>query len=89
LIKINRILPISPFGKKTDTPKNPFHKLIKIGNDHHPHTGQIAIIIESTLINPTTAPIEINLGLYYSTSLIPDILGMMKLVNNIKDIIIV
>ena len=62
---------------------------MKIAKDHHPHTGQMAIIIEITLIRPTTAPIEINFGLYSSTSWIPDILGMMKLVKSMREMTMV
>lgn len=83
------MFPISPPGKKTAKPKKPFHKQINIGKDHHPQTGQIAMIIEMILISPTTAPIEINLGLYYYTSLIPEIRGIMKVVNSIIEMMIV
>lgn len=80
---------MSPPGRKTDRPKKPFHRDMKMRRDHHPHTGQIAIMIEITLIRPTTAPIEINFGLYYSTSLIPEILGMIKEVKSIIDMMMV
>lgn len=85
----NRMFPKSPLGKNTDKPKNPFHRHMNIGKDHHPQTGQIAIIIEMMLTNPTTAPIEISFGLYSSTSVIPEILGIIKVVNNMIEIIIV
>lgn len=66
--RMNRTFPMSPLGRNTDSPKKPFQRQMKIAKDHHPHTGQMAIIIEITLIRPTTAPIEINFGLYSSTS---------------------
>lgn len=69
--------------------KNPFQIAMKIAKDHHPHTGHIATIKLITLISPTTAPIETNLGLYYSTSVIPEILGMMKVVKSMSEITIV
>jgi len=60
-----------------------------MARDHHPQTGQIATIIDITLTKPTTAPIEINLGLYYSISVVPDILGIIKDVKSIIDTMIV
>ena len=83
----NKKLPRFPPGRKSARLKNPFHILIKISNDHQPQTGQIATINEITLTKPTTAPIEINLGLYSSTLVRPDILGMIKEVKSISDMI--
>ena len=71
-------LPNLPLGRNTDKEKNPFHKVIKIGKDINPHTGQIAINRETTATTPTTAPIGTNLGLYYSNDLTPKNIGRTK-----------
>lgn len=60
---------MGPTGKNTDREKNPFHRAIKSKKEVKPHTGQIAISKEMTDTTPTTAPIGINLGLYYSIDL--------------------
>ncbi len=76
-----------PPGRKRARLKKPFHILIKIRSDHQPQTGHIAIIKDITLTKPTTAPIETSLGLYSSTFVFPDILGMMKEVKSMRHII--
>ena len=86
---MNKNCPKSFPGKKTESPKNPFHMLMKIGSDHHPQTGQIAIISEITLMTPTTAPIGTNFGLYSSMSDVPAILGMTKVAKSMMVTMIV
>lgn len=49
--------------------KKPFHIAINNNREVKPQTGQIAIIKEITDTTPTTAPIGINFGLYYSIDL--------------------
>lgn len=75
-----RMLPMLPPGKKTDKEKNPFQILMKIKNEVHPQTGQMAINSEITLITPTAAPADTNLGLYSSIELTPMKFGSMKVV---------
>ena len=77
-------LPKSPLGRNTASEKKPFHIKMKIGSDHQPHTGQIATIREITLIKPTTAPIDTNLGLYYSMFFVFAILGIIKAEKSIR-----
>jgi hypothetical protein len=89
LTKIKRTFPISPPGRKSEKLKNPFQRAVKIGRDHHPQTGQMAIMIDIMLTTPTAAPTDTNRGLYSSTLLVPAILGMIKLVYNIREIMIV
>ena len=89
LIKINKNCPKSFPGKKTESPKNPFQILMKIGRDHHPQTGQMAIISEMTLMTPTTAPMGTSLGLYSSISDVPEILGMTKVAKSMMVTMIV
>lgn len=88
-ISKNKAFPRSPGGRKTDNPKNPFQSTIKISKDHHPQTGQIAMINEITLIKPTAAPIGTSLGLYSSISDVPAILGMMKVEKTMRQTIMV
>ena len=83
------MLPISPPGRNRAKLKKPFQIAIKIAKDHHPHTGQIATNILITLTKPTTAPIDTNLGLYSSTLSVPAILGIIKVVNSIREMMIV
>lgn len=60
-----------PFGKNTESEKNPFHKQINMSKEVKPQTGQIAIRSEIIEITPTTAPTGINFGLYYSNDFMP------------------
>ena len=82
-------LPKSPPGRNTPKLKKPFQIAMKMAKDHHPHTGQIATNKLITLISPTTAPIDTSLGLYSSTSLVPEILGIIKVVKSISETTIV
>ena len=63
-------LPIGPTGKNTEREKNPFQSAINSKKEVKPHIGQIAMSKEMTETTPTTAPIGINFGLYYSIDLI-------------------
>ncbi len=58
-----------PAGKNTANEKKPFQSEMKIRREVNPQTGHMAIRSESTDMTPTTAPIGISLGLYYSISL--------------------
>jgi hypothetical protein len=69
-----------PVGRKTGKEKKPFHIAINRRKDVNPQTGHIAIINEIIEIKPTTAPIGINLGLYYSIDCILNQYGRIKLV---------
>lgn len=51
---------------------------MKISNEVHPHTGQIAISSDTTATTPVTAPMGISLGLYYSISFTPKNTGSIK-----------
>ena len=62
----NSTFPMLPPGMNIAKEKKPFHKNRNIRNDHHPHTGHIATKSDITATNPTTAPIDTNLGLYSS-----------------------
>lgn len=55
---------MGPAGRKAATEKNPFHKVMKMSREVKPHTGQMAMMRDSTAMTPTTAPTETSLGLY-------------------------
>lgn len=59
-------------------PKNPFQIQMKISNELNPHTGQIATSKDMTATTPTTAPMGISLGLYYSTWFTPKKTGSIN-----------
>jgi len=63
LMSKNRKFPSCPPGKKTEIPKNPFHRQTNINMEENPHTGQMAINSETTATTPATAPMGINFGL--------------------------
>jgi hypothetical protein len=61
---------------------------MKMASDHHPQTGQMAIMRLMMLTSPTTAPMDTSLGLYYSTLVMPpDMRGMIKEVKSMRQTI--
>ena len=62
---------------------------MKMSNEVHPHTGQMAINSETTATTPVTAPMGMSLGLYSSTYLMPKKTGRMKVMYRMRRIIMV